>query len=261
MSQTSLPSLSLALLQTNFQLEKSLCFKETKPQSLTLKVSTDSNHHNTIYPLNSHTYPTVSPPFQQQYTPQLNSYSNISSFIGAPQLKTIKYTQPYISDSDRQTPVKATKASNDVITKLMQLERLKRKIFACDYPFCGKSFTRKYNLDSHKTAAHTANRPFVCDICKASFSRTHDLRRHVRSLHADDRPFECGYCNQTFSRGDALKRHLGRDQANCSRESRAAFFKDCKSSVGSLEWMNVGLSVHGNQDCEPSDGIGRSTTG
>ncbi|KAI8906739.1 hypothetical protein EDD86DRAFT_172971, partial [Gorgonomyces haynaldii] len=54
------------------------------------------------------------------------------------------------------------------------------KRFKC--PHCDKSFTRKYNMQSH-LRVHTDDRPFECEHCQATFVRKHDLRRHIRSIH------------------------------------------------------------------------------
>ncbi|KAL2916580.1 hypothetical protein HK105_204013 [Polyrhizophydium stewartii] len=79
------------------------------------------------------------------------------------------------------------------------------KLFAC--PQCLKTFTRKYNLQSH-LRCHTMERPFECHSCHATFVRKHDLQRHVRSLHTSVRPHTCPHCSLTFARSDGLKRHL-----------------------------------------------------
>jgi hypothetical protein len=91
-------------------------------------------------------------------------------------------------------------ASNGTIIK-------STKLFKCTTEGCTKTFTRRYNLQSH-LRCHSGERPFVCKFCPASFSRKHDLRRHTRSLHSADRPHLCVHCNLSFARSDALKRHL-----------------------------------------------------
>ncbi|KXS19944.1 hypothetical protein M427DRAFT_152364 [Gonapodya prolifera JEL478] len=75
--------------------------------------------------------------------------------------------------------------------------------FLCNY--CGRTFTRIYNLKSHELI-HTGHRRFSCDICGISFQRNFDLKRHSR-LHTNVRSFVCN-CGQTFLRSDGLQRHL-----------------------------------------------------
>ena len=79
------------------------------------------------------------------------------------------------------------------------------KRFPC--PHCDKTFTRKYNMQSH-LLCHTDDRPFKCDQCTASFVRKHDLRRHCRSIHSQVKPFACPNCSMSFARSDGLRRHL-----------------------------------------------------
>ncbi|KAJ3192414.1 Metallothionein expression activator, partial [Dinochytrium kinnereticum] len=81
------------------------------------------------------------------------------------------------------------------------------KMYHCPHDGCDKTFTRRYNLQSH-LRCHSGERPFTCRFCTATFSRKHDLRRHTRSLHSEDRPHHCRHCNLSFARSDALKRHL-----------------------------------------------------
>ncbi|KAG1444177.1 hypothetical protein G6F56_010406 [Rhizopus delemar] len=81
-------------------------------------------------------------------------------------------------------------------------------IYHCDIEGCTKSFTRKYNLRSHRRT-HTDEKPFLCGICFKSFARQHDRNRHAK-LHLGLRPFSCLYCQKAFSRQDALSRHLKR---------------------------------------------------
>ncbi|KAJ3411500.1 hypothetical protein HDV05_002108 [Chytridiales sp. JEL 0842] len=83
-----------------------------------------------------------------------------------------------------------------------------RRMFACTFPSCTKSFTRLYNLRAHVRGFHTDERPYECTVCPAKFARSHDLNRHVRCVHAAVKRYSCLYCNLVFPRSDALKRHL-----------------------------------------------------
>lgn len=86
--------------------------------------------------------------------------------------------------------------------------------FACD--LCDKTFTRAYNLRSHKRT-HTNERPFACSVCKKAFARQHDRKRH-EALHTGEKRYVCnGFladgvtswgCGHKFARADALGRHF-----------------------------------------------------
>ncbi|KAI9319534.1 hypothetical protein DFJ73DRAFT_967344 [Zopfochytrium polystomum] len=88
-----------------------------------------------------------------------------------------------------------------------QQQHHQQQLLVCSYPACGKTFSRKFNLQSHEKV-HSDAKPFRCPVCSIHFRRKHDLQRHMRSLHSENRPWVCPYCHIGFSRSDALRRHL-----------------------------------------------------
>ncbi|KAJ2964025.1 hypothetical protein NQZ79_g949 [Umbelopsis isabellina] len=88
--------------------------------------------------------------------------------------------------------------------------------YQCDYLGCTKTFTRPYNLKSHKRT-HTAEKPFACEYpgCERTFARQHDRNRHSK-LHLGLKPYTCEHCSKSFARQDALNRHQRVIGAPCS---------------------------------------------
>ncbi|KAG0002914.1 hypothetical protein BGZ79_002068 [Entomortierella chlamydospora] len=84
-------------------------------------------------------------------------------------------------------------------------KKVKPTSFTCEFPGCGKAFSRAYNLTSHMKT-HSSERPFLCGICPLAFARRHDRERHIR-LHTGEKPYNCKICGAGFMRNDALNRH------------------------------------------------------
>ena len=87
--------------------------------------------------------------------------------------------------------------------------RIPRRVHVCQYPACGKEFTRKFNLQIHEQT-HDINRqrPFACPFpeCSKSFARSRDLARH-KMIHTAINSWMCYGCEKTYLRKDALVRH------------------------------------------------------
>lgn len=91
-----------------------------------------------------------------------------------------------------------------------QGSRPREKKFICDFPGCGKGYTRPVRLAEHQRS-HTNERPFVCTQqgCDKSFLRESHLKHHIKAKHEDIRDYACDFlgCDKAFHTATRLREH------------------------------------------------------
>jgi len=92
--------------------------------------------------------------------------------------------------------------------------------FHCSFDGCDKSFAFKHDFAKHcKLHEGQTN---LCDQCGKTFTRKGDLNRHKKQVHSDSRPFQCiiGGCDKSFKLKCSLTKHFkqvhGPKQHQCS---------------------------------------------
>lgn len=121
--------------------------------------------------------------------------------------------------------------------------------FLCNYPNCGKTFSRRMNLKSHIASEHQHKKPFQCSVCQRTFARHSDRRRHENNQHKAPTGFVCGGigkdgqswgCGKVFKRKDGLIAHWR------SQKARKKCLKSLPVGV-QLDQLDKDLGMIGGQ--------------
>ncbi|XP_067283933.1 gastrula zinc finger protein XlCGF7.1-like [Pseudorasbora parva] len=76
----------------------------------------------------------------------------------------------------------------------------------CTCPQCGKSFNHKGNFNRH-IQIHTGETPYICQQCGKSFKQKTHFQNHIR-VHTGEKPFTCQQCGKDFNQKESLKKHM-----------------------------------------------------
>ena len=84
---------------------------------------------------------------------------------------------------------------------------VKEKVFKCGNHWCGKVFTKNFNLSRHVQNCHQKlKKNFSCTRCSNSFFKESKLRRHMKS-HEIKPLYCCDNCSNIYIREDKFDVH------------------------------------------------------
>ncbi|XP_043228511.1 zinc finger protein 76-like isoform X3 [Amphibalanus amphitrite] len=122
-------------------------------------------------------------------------------------------------------------------------KKMKRTVFTCDYPNCGKVFLSLYSLKAHDMS-HTGERPHVCGWadCGRSFTSFYSMSAHCRT-HTGQRPYSCTApgCQKAFKSSSDLRRH---SRTHTGDKPYACTFRGCFKSFSTSDIRKVHMRSH-----------------
>ncbi|KAK9369704.1 hypothetical protein V1509DRAFT_657522 [Lipomyces kononenkoae] len=129
-----------------------------------------------------------------------------SRFASVPPAPAV--SPPIVADQESpSSPTKLARLETEADVSDARPRRSRPKCYHCEYPNCGKSFTRPCRLEEH-VRSHTGERPFACTFpgCEKTFLRDTHLKAH-ESSHREEKRYKCSKCGHGFNTNQHLKRH------------------------------------------------------
>lgn len=157
-------------------------------------------------------------------------------------------------------------------SNIIERKRLRRKKneiipkYYCDV--CNKGFTRKYDMQKHRTVKHpdapnseTSNKNqenslllkkckvssndnricYKCEICGKLFHHSYNFRRH-QTIHTEIRPFFCHICGKNFRVLGGLQRHINEHHNGVKKYS----CEICAKKFSAKSTRDDHLNIHTN---------------
>ncbi|KAM9311760.1 uncharacterized protein PAF06_009617 [Gastrophryne carolinensis] len=124
----------------------------------------------------------------------------------------------------------------------LSLQLINDKPFECTV--CGKHFTKKTHLQSHRRV-HSGIRPFACLDCGKRFTSNSTLVDHQR-IHTGEKPFICSECGRSFTKNSNLidhqRTHTGEKPFACTACGKSFarssnLVEHCKTHTGEKSFM------------------------
>lgn len=150
------------------------------------------------------------------YTPNPSKFDNTSSpknDLSPPLLMIDDHSDPdWRPSSGSKKRLLARRSSDHLRTALMAVKTPNEsdtnsgKKWTCNFKNCGKTFSVRSHLDTHKVT-HTGEKRYICNFCGGRFTQSSSLRNHRIAIHTKEYPHNCNMCKKGFLLPSQLKKH------------------------------------------------------